>query len=153
AKYADALRRISLACRSSRFSRSMALIFSATSVGTPARTPRFTSVLFTHPCSVAALQPILDATELTAAHRDRCSPACSNTIRTARSCTSGEYCFAFSFIMAPLSQLLEPPAFPGRFRVTNDVGQSSTRLRQSEWPGNTHWNVESGTTRATERRI
>ena len=39
AKYAEALRRISLACRSSRFSRSRALSFSATSLGTPARRP------------------------------------------------------------------------------------------------------------------
>jgi hypothetical protein len=49
AKYADALRRISLAWRSSRFSRSSAFIFSATSVGTPARVPRSTSQRFTHP--------------------------------------------------------------------------------------------------------
>src|ERR1700723_1256072 len=40
AKYALALRRISLACRSSRFSRSRVFSFVATSVGTPARTPR-----------------------------------------------------------------------------------------------------------------
>jgi hypothetical protein len=36
-KYADALRRISFACRSSRFSRSRFFSFSATSVGTQAR--------------------------------------------------------------------------------------------------------------------
>src|SRR5438270_4037709 len=118
AKYADALRRISLACRSSRFSRSRAFMFSATSVGTPARTPRSPSDRFTHSCSVGALQPILDATEQTAAHGDVCSPACSNTIRTARSRTSGENLFAFSFVMAPPSQVLEPPAIPGRFKRT-----------------------------------
>src|SRR3954465_6780207 len=39
AKYALALRRISLACRSSRFSRSRAFSFIATSVGTPAPKP------------------------------------------------------------------------------------------------------------------
>src|SRR5271170_6619832 len=46
AKYALALRRISLACRSSRFSRSRAFSFVATSVGTPARTPLSRSAFF-----------------------------------------------------------------------------------------------------------
>jgi hypothetical protein len=73
AKYADALRRISFACRSSRFSRSNALSFSATSLESPARVPLSTSALFTHSFSDCAVQPILVAIELTAAHRDRCS--------------------------------------------------------------------------------
>src|SRR3546814_13733331 len=46
AKYAEALRRISLAWRNSRFSRSSALRRSASSVGTPARLPLFTSAFF-----------------------------------------------------------------------------------------------------------
>src|SRR5690349_20361967 len=116
AKYADALRRMSLACRSSRFSRSSALIFSATSDGTPARTPLLTSDLFTHSCSVGALQPIFAATEQTAAHRDGYSCACSRTSRTARSRTSGENFLFASRLMTPPSQGLEPPANPGRFR-------------------------------------
>src|SRR6478609_407599 len=58
AKYAEALRRISLAWRSSRFSRSKALSFVATSVGTRARTPLSRSAFFTHSCSVCAVQPI-----------------------------------------------------------------------------------------------
>jgi hypothetical protein len=41
AKYADALRKISLACRNSRFSRSRAFSRLATSVGRPARVPRY----------------------------------------------------------------------------------------------------------------
>jgi hypothetical protein len=41
---------------------------------------------------------------------------CSNTIRTARSRTSAENFGDFdSFVMAPVSQELEPPANPGRF--------------------------------------
>jgi len=48
AKYADALRRISLAWRNSRTSRSSGFILSATSVGTPARLPLSTSAFFTH---------------------------------------------------------------------------------------------------------
>src|SRR5665213_3580171 len=75
AKYALALRRISLACRSSRFSRSNAFSFVATSVGTPARTPLSRSNLFTHSCSVCDVQPILAAIEETAAQREECSPS------------------------------------------------------------------------------
>src|SRR5690606_17680828 len=39
--------------------------------------------------------------------------SCSNTSRTARSRTSGEYFFAC--LMTPISQELESPANPGRF--------------------------------------
>ena len=70
AKYADALRRISLACRSSRFSRSKAFIFSATSLGTPATTPLSISAFLTHSDSVQDAQPIFAAIEVIAAHRD-----------------------------------------------------------------------------------
>ena len=70
AKYALALRRISLACRSSRFSRSRAFSFVATSVGTPARAPLSRSAFFTHSCSVCAVQPILVAIDETAAQRE-----------------------------------------------------------------------------------
>ena len=61
AKYADALRRISFACRSSRFSRSSAFSFSATSKDTPARLPLSTSAFFTQSSSVCVEQPILVA--------------------------------------------------------------------------------------------
>src|ERR1700735_2961355 len=76
AKYALALPRISFACRSSRFSRSRAFSFVATSVGTPARTPPLSrSAFFTHSCSVCAVQPILAAIDETAAQREACSPS------------------------------------------------------------------------------
>ena len=66
AKYADPFLRISLAWRSSRFSRSSAFSFAATSVGTPARPPASTSAFFTHSCSVCAAQPILAEIDTTA---------------------------------------------------------------------------------------
>ena len=76
-KFADTLRRISLACRSSRFSRSRASSFSATSVGTPARLPLSISVFLTHsfrvcPSSRSSLQQIRSPPSATDAHvRDR----------------------------------------------------------------------------------
>ena len=117
AKYAEALRRISLACLSSRFSRSSALMRSRSSVVVPGRLPWSRSAWRTQFDSVCAVQPILTAIEAIAAHCDVCSLRCSNTIRTARSRTSGENFGDFdSLVMAPLSQELEPPANPGRFK-------------------------------------
>ena len=63
------------------------------------------------------MQPIFAAIEHTAAQRDTCSLSCSKTIRTARARTSGENLFVVLLVMAPLSQELEPPAIPGRFKV------------------------------------
>src|SRR5690606_29552944 len=105
----------SLACRSSRFSRSSAFIFSDTSLGTPARLPLSTSAFFSHSFSVCAEQPIFAAIDTTAAQREPCSPWFSSTIRTARSRTSGAYLFVVLLIVAPSSQELGPPANPGRF--------------------------------------
>ena len=45
----------------------------ATSVGTPARLPLSTSLFLIHSFSVCAVQPIFEATETIAAHRDGCS--------------------------------------------------------------------------------
>ena len=39
-------------------------------------------------------------------------------MRTARSLTSGEYLFVL-LIVAPFSQVMEPPQFPGRFNLTD----------------------------------
>jgi hypothetical protein len=87
AKYADALRRISFAWRSSRFSRSSAFIFSAISVGMPARRPPSTSVFLTHSFRVWGVQPIFAAIDIAACQRDACWPSMSRTSRTARSRT------------------------------------------------------------------
>src|SRR5262249_42196405 len=128
------LRRISLACRSSRFSRSSAFSLAAKSVGTPARRPSSTSAFFTHSLSVCAVQPILAAIDMIAAHRDECSPSWSTTIRTARARTSGENLLLVCFVIAPPSQELEPPINPGRFtppgtHSSNRGGQSAAQDR------------------------
>ena len=70
------------------------------------------------------VQPILAAFDTIAAHSEACSLRCSNTIRTARSRSSGEYLGDVdSFVMAPVSQELEPPANPERFseQVCDDL--------------------------------
>src|SRR5579875_2961014 len=113
AKYALALRRISLTWRSSRFSRSKALIRSRSSVVGPARKPRSRSACRTQRRNVSRVHPILAPIEPIAAHCELCSPWCSSTICTARSRTSGEY--RFSVFMLQSSQRLEPPGKPGRF--------------------------------------
>src|SRR4029077_1672292 len=119
AKYADALRRISLACRSSRFSRSSAFRRSATSVGTPARVPLSTSAFLTHSLSVCGVQPIFAAIEQMAAQRDGCSPSWSKTIRTARARTSVENLFVVLLITAPPSQELWASGNPGAVQLRN----------------------------------
>src|SRR4051812_40500673 len=119
AKYADALRRISFAWRSSRTSRSSALIRSCSSVVGPGRLPWSRSACRTQPRSVSGLQPIFAAIELIAAHCEAYSSACSNTIRTARSRTSGAYLGDACFVMmTPVSQEMGPPVNPVRFRMT-----------------------------------
>ena len=97
AKYALALRRISLAWRSSRFSRSSAFKRSRSSVVTPGFLSWSVSAWFTHRRSVSAVQPIFAEIDTIAAHCEACSPRCSTTIRTARSRTSGEKCGVFDF--------------------------------------------------------
>src|SRR5258708_17204356 len=84
AKYALALRRISLAWRSSRFSRSRALSLVAISLVRPGLCPLSRSAFFTHSFSVCDVQPILLAIEPIAAHRDACSCSSSTTLHTAR---------------------------------------------------------------------
>ena len=72
AKYAEALRKISFAWRSSRFSRSSAFILSAISLGTPARLPLSTSAFLTQSFNVFAEQPIFAAINVIACQRDPC---------------------------------------------------------------------------------
>src|SRR5204862_990570 len=121
-KYADALRRTSLACRSSRSSRSRAFSRAAISVVTPGARPLSRSAFFSHSLSVCPVQPILAAIEMIAAHRDGCSRSRSNTSRTARSRTSGENLFVVLLVIAPPSQELEPPTNPGRFNIEAAFG-------------------------------
>ena len=72
AKYALAFLRISFAWRNSRFSRSSAFIFSAISVGMPARWPLSISAFLTQSFRVCGVQPIFAAIDITACQRDGC---------------------------------------------------------------------------------
>ena len=96
AKYADALRRISFAWRSSRFSRSSSLSRSRSSLVRPGRCPGHARPAAPSCAASRRVQPIFAAIETIAAHCEACSPPCSNTIRTARSRTSGENRFVSS---------------------------------------------------------
>src|SRR5690606_14321132 len=131
AKYALALRRISFACRNSRFSRSSALIRSVSLVVGPGRLPWSRSACRTQRRSVSDVQPIFPAMDPIAAHCEPCSCWCSSTSRTARSCTSGEN-FA-DFLMAPSSQGKEPPEKPGRFTPRT---KSPVHINPTDGPDN-----------------
>src|SRR5215213_804847 len=137
AKYADAFLRISLAWRNSRFSRSSARMRSCSAVVGPARRPWSRSVWRTQPRRVSGAQPILAAIELIAAACEACSPWWSNTIRTARARTSGEY-GGMRLVMAPSFQDQEPPENPVRFTSSMPIASPSGLLllnaRRAERP-------------------
>ena len=79
------MRRISFAWRNSRFSRSSALMRSRSSVVAPGLRPWSRSAWPTQACSVCAVQPILAAIELMAAHCEGCSaPARAPAARRAQ---------------------------------------------------------------------
>src|SRR5690554_8075180 len=68
--------------------------------------------------------------DLIAAHCEGWSCSCSNTMRTARLRTSGEY--LFDLLMTPSSQSLESPEKPGRFtnlffNEQQDIGEVKHR--------------------------
>ncbi len=88
--------------RSSRTSRSSSLIRCYSTVDAPGRTPLSRSPWRTHLRSVSAVQPILPAIDLIAAHCDGYWSLSSKTIRIARSITSGEN-FGEFLILAPFS--------------------------------------------------
>lgn len=100
------MRRISLACRNSRHSRSSAFSLSAISVGTTAGLPLFTSAFFTHFSNVCPDQPIFAAMEVIAARRDGSPLSQSRTMRTGRLRTSGANLFAVLMIVGPSFQEL-----------------------------------------------
>src|SRR5271165_1969418 len=128
AKNALAKRRISLALRNSRTSRSSALTRSCSAVLGPSRWPVSRSCWRTHRRSVSAVQPIFAAIDTIAAHCDAYSSLDSATIRTARSMTSGEN-FDDLFMMAPFSQMMEPPSNPGRFTSEHMIEDTRRLLR------------------------
>jgi len=84
---------------STRVPRAQAsLMRAASAVVTPSRCPVSRSYWRTPFDGVCALQPILAAINSIAAHCDPCSLRCSNTMRTARSLTSGENLVVFSLL-------------------------------------------------------
>ncbi|AAW74375.1 hypothetical protein XOO1121 [Xanthomonas oryzae pv. oryzae KACC 10331] len=114
AKDADALRRISSARRSSRTWRSSNLMRSF------GRRHALALAGITLVLPDPAAQRVGRTAHL-GRHRHnrrplrRVPPWCSRTIFTDRSRTSGEHLLAL--LMAPSSQVMEPPGFPGRFRM------------------------------------
>ena len=81
----EAVFRISLACRNSRFSNSRTFKRWASSVVTPARRPLSTSKRRTHLRTVSGVGPNFSAALVIAAHYEPQCCSASKTIRTARS--------------------------------------------------------------------
>src|SRR5690606_31726446 len=136
AKKADAVRRMSFARRSSRFSRSSSLSRSRSLVVILPLRPWSVSARRTQPRKVSAVHPIFAAIEPIAAHCDGYSLSCSNTMRTARSRTSGEY--LVDFFIAPSSQEMEPPEKSGRFNVQQLRVRREIRRSRRRGPGAEH---------------
>ena len=114
AKYADAFRRISFARFSSTTSRSRSFICWRSSVVSPRADQRHArpagpSVAASRSC-IPASRPWTDRGPLR-----RVLGACSRTIRTARSRTSGEYRLVVPW--APSSHRMGPPTIPVRFKL------------------------------------
>ena len=105
---------MSLARRSSAFSRRRRFNSANSSLDGPRRRPASTSARRTHVRTVSAVGPNLSATEQIASHCDPYSCSWSRTIRTARSRSSLGY----------------PPRL--------DMTPSSSRTRASTKPGTVH---------------
>jgi len=106
----DAALKISLARRSSRFSRSSSRIHSRSKVVTPPnRRPPSTCARR----SVSLVIPTLPEIDPIAAHSEGYSPPCSSTSLTARSRSSCGYLVVL--VISPSSQRMESPTLPGRF--------------------------------------
>jgi hypothetical protein len=86
---------------------------------------------------VIPVQPSFAAIEVIAPHWDSCSDWCSNTIRTARSRTSGEYRVALP--MTPSSQSLGSPEKPGRFMDVFVRGNEGALWQISSRDGGLTW--------------
>ena len=108
-KKTAALRKISLARLSSRFTRSNCLSALVRSSGQNLCLGVFAALH--QVLKVSGVQPILTAMEQMAAQVDVYSPCYSNTRRTARSRISALYLLVV--FMTPFSQTLEPPTIRG----------------------------------------
>src|SRR5690606_31105648 len=121
AKKAEAAFKISLARRSSRFSRSSSTIRCASTVVVPGRLPASISLCRTQLRSVSRLTPNRSATRAIA---PCCCPDSSripNTIRTARSRTSSGYFFGAG--MTPTLARLGASNEPGAAQIRRESGQ------------------------------
>ncbi len=116
AKNALALRRMSDARVSSRFTRSSVARRSASVLVGPDGAPASCSALKSHRRNASIVQPNFGAIAEMAAHWDGWCGNCSRTKRTARSRTSGRNRCARDFAMTPSSHKVEPPVIPGRVR-------------------------------------
>ena len=109
--------KISLARRSSRFSRSRRLSRSRSSLVNPGRRPESTSIRRTHSRTVSGVGPSFSATDEIASH---CEPQCLWPQRPSappahashRGTSPGVACS----VMAPSSQGSEPAQYPVRFK-------------------------------------
>src|SRR5947209_1389238 len=76
--------------------------------------------------------PNFSAIDLIAAHSDGYSLRCSNTMRTARSRISAGY--LPGLLIAPSSQGMESPRFPGRFTAADQPGEILERFVRAVGP-------------------
>jgi|GEM_PF-6896869 len=104
--------RISLVLGSSRSSQASDLTRSCSAVVALSRLPVSRSRWRTPRRNVSAVQSILVASDVMAAHCDSCWLADSSAMRTVCSMTSGKTLVDLCFL-APFFQTLEPPRFPG----------------------------------------
>jgi hypothetical protein len=84
------------------------------------RAPESTSAFLTHSSKVCGTQPTWVQWIQGNPHRDGLFPRCSYTMRTAHSRISGGKRFDF-LLMAPSSQSLEPPRYPGVIQLIRDA--------------------------------
>src|SRR4029453_2466969 len=117
AKNAAAFFKISLARFSSNTSRWSRFNSARSSVLSPGRSPRSRSAWRTHRRNASVEMPSFSPTERIVAHCDGCSAAWSNTIRTARSRSSGEYLLGRP--MGPILSLNGPSDKPGTIHFDN----------------------------------
>ena len=150
-KKADALGKISFARRSSRFSRSssfeaLTLVASDAGLAAPLADlpwsicPGRSHFAAPNYAAVSGVHPIFEVIDSMAAHCERCSCSCSNTMRSARSPTSGEY--RFDWLMLRSAQASESAQIPARFtlararplnRSSRSTERRSRALRERRW--------------------
>jgi DNA-binding CsgD family transcriptional regulator len=123
AKKADADRKIAFARRSSRLSRSNCMIFSASLVLVPGRSPASTSACVTQPRSVSALIPNCSPIRTHALGRLAGSLRASNVNLIARSRSSSGYFRG--------AAILDPPWLDGPHQTRHETSFSAGDLAEA----------------------